>query len=99
MNKQKLRFFFDYGGYCLWGNNGGLSYTSLSISENLLSEFDALNTEFATSINWDDPTLPSPWTKEDSANFISRANVAYEKLKDELGAEFEITNEVSQHIS
>jgi len=57
-----------------------------------------LEAEYATCIDWDCPQNPSSWTKEQKNSFFSRASIAYEKLKDELGADVEIINEVSQSI-
>lgn len=94
MNKYQLCFFFDYGGYCLWGNDGGVNYNSLPISVGLKSELNAMNAEFSTSLDWDDPKSPSPWTKEYSIDFNNRATIVYEKLKAELGSNYELKNEL-----
>ena len=105
MSKYQLRFFFEHGGICIWGMNSeaqekygyAIENDALPISENLKNELADLETEYATYLNWSFPSEPSPWTKEHKTDFEGRANAICEKLKDELGADFEIKNEV--HLS
>jgi len=91
MGKQKLRFSIDYG-CCLWGNDGGISNNSLPISNSLTKELDDLLEEFDTSLDWNYPPDPSPWTKEQFIEFFDRAAMAYQKLQSELGSDYEIIN-------
>jgi len=70
----------------------------LPISSDLVAELDAMEDEYGTYLDWSCPQDPSPWTAEQKLDFLTRANVAYEKLKDELGEEYEITNEVAGSV-
>ena len=106
MSKYQLRFWFEHGGICIWGMNEkakeeygySIENDSLPISKDLLAELNALEDEYATYLEWDCPQDPSPWTNEQKVDFLSRATSAYEKLRDELGSEFEITNEASRSV-
>ncbi|MDR0571160.1 MAG: hypothetical protein LBG71_08135 [Clostridiales Family XIII bacterium] len=106
MSKYKLRFWFEHGGYCLWGMNDEakekygypIENHALPISEALTMELNALEKEYATYLNWDCPQDPSLWTKKHKADFLNRATSAYEKLKYELGSDFEISNEVGRSV-
>lgn len=106
MSKYQLRFWFEHGGICIWGMNNdakekyGYTIKSnvLPISEDLTSKINALEDEYANYIDWNNPQDPSPWTKEHKADFYNRATIVYEELKDELGPDFQIANEISRSI-
>jgi len=66
----------------------------LPISEELIKELNNLEEEYATYLDWDNPQSGSLWTKEEKNSFLDKANVTYEKLKTELGIDFELENEV-----
>ncbi len=101
-----LRFWFECGGECLWGMNDlakekygyPIDLESLGLSDELINELTLLGEEYVTYYNWDCPSDPSPWTEEHKNDFIDRTNKAYDKLKDELGEDFIITNEVSDSV-
>jgi hypothetical protein len=102
----RFRFFFDFGGCCVWGNdvnipeeNGcGLPIEKLPLSKELLAHLNELMGEFETSIDWDYPPNPSPWTTEQRIDFLNRATAAYERLKTELGEDYEVINELHFHL-
>ena len=106
MSKYQLRFWFEHGGGCIWGMNYEATQKygymikgeSLFISDNLISELITLENEYATYLDWAYPPNPSPWTEEHKIDFFDKATSIYEKLKDELGADFDITNGISQCI-
>ena len=101
-----LRFWFECLGECLWGMNDlakekygyPINLESLGLSDELINELTLLGEEYVTYYDWDCPSDPSPWTEEHKSDFINRANKAYDKLKDELGEDFIITNEVSSCV-
>ena len=93
LGKQKLRFFFDYNGACLW-NNGAINHELLPISTDLANELNALCDEFDAKIDWNCPLSSIPWTQEQDDSFKHRATVVYEKLKTELESDYEIINEL-----
>jgi len=66
----------------------------LPISEGLINELNSLEVEYATYLDWSCPSNPSLWTEEHKADFVCRATSVYRKLKDELGADFQLENSV-----
>lgn len=107
MAKYVLKYLFDYGaGVCLWSVNDlakrkfnyPIENCELPISKSLGEEIDRLIVEYDTSLNWDYPPDPSPWTTEQRNDFKYRANIAYQKLLLELGDEFEILNEIDRCV-
>ena len=51
--KNELRFSFDYGGFCLWANDGAIEPNALPISQELIDEINSLCDEFDTSLDWE----------------------------------------------
>ena len=106
MSKLELRFWFEQAGPCIWAMNheAKVKYgypidpERLPISDSLIRLLNNLMKEYATYLDWDDPGSPSPWTKEQKIDFLCRANKAYEQLKNELGAEYEINNEAAYSV-
>ena len=106
MSTYKLRFWFEHGGFCLWGMNEhakakygyAIKNENLPIPYNLVVELNILEKEYSTYLNWDSPADPSPWTNEQKSNFANKANIAYEELKKELGLEYEIENQIDQCV-
>lgn len=106
MKKHQLRFLFEHGGHCMWGMNDkakkkygyAIENSRLPISNELIDKLDLLQKEYSTSLDWDNPLNPSPWTEEHKKDFYERAEKVYEELKRELGSKFQITNEVYDSI-
>ena len=106
MSKYQLSFWFEHGGFCIWGKNDeakekygyAIENHALPISEDLTKEINDLENEYATYLDWDCPQDPSPWTKEHKQDFLNKANIVYKRLKSELDSDFEIVNEVSRCI-
>lgn len=101
MSKYVIRFFFEYGcvGDCLWCGNdaaynkfdvGPISFDKLNLSKKLQDDFTRLSDEFQSSLDWEYPPDPSPWTKEHWQDFNARAKEAYKRLVSELGSDFEV---------
>jgi len=106
MEKYQLRFYFEHGGICIWGMNDSakekygyaIETSVLPISDSLKVELNLLEEDYATYLDWDDPAGPSLWSEEKKNSFLNVANRAYEKLKNELGLEFEVLNEAYNSV-
>ena len=106
MSKYQLRFWFEHGGTCIWGMNTmakekygyPIKNEVLPISAELIKKLNALEQEYATYLDWECPSNPSPWTIEQKTDFLNKTTAIYEKLKTELGSDFELINEVSQCV-
>ena len=99
----RLRFFFDAGsGCCLWAGNDaardrfGYAVASgqLPVSVELRARLDALVARHDTSIDWNDPAGPSPWSSPENAEFDREARALVRDLRRELGPDFEIADEL-----
>ena len=77
MNRNELRFWFEHGGTCIWGTNDSakeeygyaVDNGKLPISEKLLHMLNALEDEYSTYIDWNEPQNPSPWSDEQKKGF------------------------------
>ena len=106
MGIYRLRFWFEHGGFCIWGMNDKakekygypIKNDSLPISDGLVQELNSLEKEYATYLDWDYPPNPPLWSDEHKADFKDRATIVYEKLKDELGSEFQVDNEINRCV-
>ena len=104
MNKYQLSFWFEHGGFCIWGKNNNakekygyaVKNDALPISGSLINNLNALEEEYATFLDWDYPQNPPLWTEEHKVDFLHRATIIYDQLRKELGAEFEVENELSR---
>lgn len=105
MPKYVIRFFFEYGcvGDCLWCGNdaardkfdvGPISFDKLNLSEKLKGELTQLSDEFQSSLDWEYPPDPSPWSEEQWESFNLRANEAYKRIVSELGSDFEVLDKL-----
>jgi hypothetical protein len=99
MDTYKFRYFFDPGsGICLWSENDlarekfgypvdirrlGLPLALASRAAELVAAFDA-------SIDWNSPSSPSPWAKEEQVNFQLAAASLLCSIREHLGPDFEI---------
>lgn len=102
--KYNIKFMFEYSEIytCVWSINqeaanhfGGaypISLDKLPITDDLRSKIVALCEEFQTSLNWDSPQAPSPWTEEHRKDFKKRATEAYSQTVKELGDQYEVEN-------
>ena len=88
MQKPEIRFYFNYAGDCLRGND--ISMADLAISKELLSELETVMDLYNSRVDWN--TGESLWTKEQIKSFLDKTDVAFEKLKEELESEYELIN-------
>lgn len=99
--KYELRFFFEFGPACspLWCKNdaaykrfgvGPINMDVLGISKNLQSILCQLMDEYQSSLAWDDPGGPSPWSDDEEEKFQRRAWSAYLQIVSELGESFDV---------
>jgi hypothetical protein len=104
--KYKLKYWFEYGGICIWGVNAAskdkfgyaIETISLPISDSLIEMLNKLEEEYHSYLDWDYPPNPSPWTEEHKQDFIRRATNAHERLCKELGENYEVENEVTSCV-
>jgi hypothetical protein len=103
MPRYELRYFFDPGsGICLWSANDearerfgyDVELEALELSENLRRKGLYLLRWYDTSIDWSHPGGPSPWPAEERTRFVEAAREFLDKLRQCLGGEFEIKDEV-----
>ena len=93
-----LRFFFDYGGVCLWAANDAarqrfgypVELADLPVPDDLRVALRAACELFDTSLDWDDPAGPSPWSREQYEAFEKQTNQLLTRLRAALGSDFEI---------
>ena len=106
MNKYYLSFWFEHGGFCIWGMNDQekqkygypIANNKLPILTELIKELNDLEEQYSIYLNWEYPLDPSPWTNEQKECFLQRVNEAYRRLKEELGLGFEIENQLHQCV-
>lgn len=106
MSRYQLRFWFEHGGPCIWGMNDKakekfgypIENDKLPISANLIKMLNSLEDEYGTYLDWNCPSNPSPWSEEHKASFLNKANIAYERLKSELGADYQIENKINKCV-
>lgn len=102
MPTYRLRYFFDPGGgICLWSANDAarerfgypIDTRSLPLRENTWRRAAYLCSWHDTSIDWDYPADLSPWDASERERFNVEAQRLLALLREQLGREFEITDE------
>jgi hypothetical protein len=96
-----LRFFFDYGGTCLWAANDAararfgyaVDPADLPIADELKGAVIRACGRFDTSVDWEYPPAPSPWSKQEWEQFDCAAARLLDQLRAALGATFEVRDE------
>lgn len=94
----RVKLMFDWGGGCLWtGNDAALAAFDVGAIEDILPlsdetrrRLDELSAWHDTSLNWDYPPDPGPWTPEEEARFERAAAEILEQIRAELGPEFQV---------
>lgn len=96
--KYVLRLMFEWRGGTLWcGNEAALRAfdvgnveDQLPLSKETMQRLEELSTWHDTSLDWDDPAGPSPWTPEEYARFELAAQEVLQTVRAELGPDFEV---------
>lgn len=70
----------------------------LPISPELRAELCALEKEYATILDWSDPGKGYVWSEEHKRDFAARADAACERLRQELGKEYKVSNTVRESL-
>lgn len=94
----KLKLMFEWGGGTIWCTNDearkrydvGAIEEKLPLSQEILEELQHLTTLHDEALNWEYPPGPSPWTKKQFEHFEVKASGILDKLRIELGSEYEI---------
>ncbi|MQS12403.1 hypothetical protein F7Q99_08905 [Streptomyces kaniharaensis] len=98
---EPLRYFFEPGvvGTALWPFDMDSPYGyptepgRLPVSAALAAELDELSAWFQSSIDWDYPPDPSPWSQDEKDRFNTRARAALDALRRELGPGWTVVDE------
>jgi hypothetical protein len=97
----RARFFFDAGsGTVLWSANDEardrfdypIELDRLPVSDDLRAELVRLVEEYDTSLDWDYPPNPTPWSAEQCDRFNNAVRSARARLQVEL-RDWEIVDE------
>ncbi|MFE4971759.1 hypothetical protein ACFRAR_06540 [Kitasatospora sp. NPDC056651] len=97
---ERLRYIFEAGvvGTGLWPEGVDSPYgypaepSRLPIGAGLAAELDELSVWFQTSVDWDYPPDPSPWSGEEKDRFNARARAALDALRAELGPRWTVVD-------
>lgn len=96
--RYHLKLMFEWGGGCLWTANEaalrafdvGNIEDQLPLTDETRRRLEELSEWHDTSLNWDYPPDPGPWTPEEEERFERAAAEMLERLRAELGPEFEV---------
>lgn len=102
--KYVLRFFFEWGGGCLWPGNDA-AYQDLKLGPYDLLDSCPLPLSAATrdrcrrmaewhdtSLNWAYPPDPGPWRQPECERFNAAVAELLADIRRELGSEFDVVN-------
>ena len=86
---------------CLWSGNDaaraayGIAITpeQLSLPPALCREVARLVAWYDTSLDWDDPVGPTPWSPEECMRFNRAARALLRRLRAQLGAAYQVADE------
>ncbi len=97
--RYHLKLMFEWGGGCLWPDNDaaraafdvGHADDELPLSDATRERLEELSTWHDSSLNWDDPAGPGPWTPGEYEDFERAAAEILETVRAELGPDFHVT--------
>ena len=88
-----LRFFFEYGiDTVLWPEDVDSPLGSpcdsrlLPLSDRTRALIDRLAERYQSSLDWDDPGGPSPWSEQERESFTAQARTLLDLIRSELPA-------------
>jgi hypothetical protein len=98
------RFFFDAGsGTLLWAAPADwaewdypVDLDRLPVSPELRAELVELVDRYDTSLNWDYPPDPGPWSDEENQRFNADVRRVLPRLSSELGPAWTIVDEFTE---
>jgi hypothetical protein len=102
MSRYQFRYFFSPDcRVCLWSANAEanekfnypVDLNELGLPENILKKAIHIMAWYDTSIDWNYPPDPSPWSDEERCRFNASAQCLLVALREQLGPEFEIRDE------
>ncbi len=100
-----LRYFFEWGGGCLWPHNDAVradfdlgpydlgDHSPLPLSPEILIRCKQLSEWHDTSLNWEYPPDPSPWEQAEFDRFNLAALGLLEAIRSSLGSQFEVVDD------
>jgi hypothetical protein len=106
MSRFRARFFHDWAtSTWLWADNDETTKTFgydidhhiLIVDPDLAEELDRLAVWHDEALNWDDPRLPSPWGRDERAQFNAAVAVALERVRNALGDDWTLVETPSTH--
>lgn len=104
-----LRYFFEWGGPCLWANNdaacdrfgiGGVNLDDLPVSDATKRRAEELTAWHDLSLNQDYPPDPSPWRQKECDLFNNASQQLLQTIRNELGPGYDVVDEqplMSEH--
>jgi hypothetical protein len=107
--KYTLRFFFEWGGGCLWPGNDtaytdfgygplDMADTKLPLSVETIRRCGELAAWHDTSLNQSYPPDPGPWRQPECNRFNEAVMLLLATVRAELGYRFEVTNQQPEAI-
>jgi hypothetical protein len=107
--KYKLRFFFEWGGGCLWSGNDAVTSdfgygpfdttnTKLPLSAETIRRCWELAEWHDTSLNQAYPPDPGPWRQSECERFNEAARHLLARIRAELGDQFEVANKQPEAV-
>lgn len=100
---MRIRCSFDAGaGVCLWAADEdargafgyAIAFADLPLTEELRERGEALLARYDSSLCWDDPTAPSPWSDQQHEAFVLHAQQFLHELRVYLGESVEIIDDI-----
>ena len=102
--KYAVRFFFEWGGGCLWAGNDAARQAfdhgpydvgdncPLPLSPEILVRCGQLSDWHDGALNWDYPPDPGPWRQAECDRFNAAVKELLAAMRAELGPSFQVLN-------
>lgn len=108
MAMYTIRYYFEYmADTCLWGGDAvtrekfgiNIDPQELPLTDTTEGAIRAMATRWQTSLNWENPAEPSPWSQADFDAFFVEAEDLYTQIRAELNDQFELVNVLNNYSS